>query len=426
MLKEIVESYESMRGRENLRFRNGLQKYVPLIREYLSDREITDKDGKVFKRFPFISLKEGDSIPLVGYIASYKHGLQDRKTFMKFGRYIKKFYPGQYSDKELEKHSAEYSEKNGAFNLLFARTSAEIQKVYQSGPPSCMSKHPLQLNNSDDLWHPDYDGDRHRYYNLDADGLLHPVQAYGEVNGPLDLSVAYITSVFNPDKIVTRAVCWESKKVYLTVYGSSSNGDHRLVPALKKLGFKQTDQLQGARLRKIMFQNNYVVPYLDINSRRVTDTGKYLVIDYDGEIVCESIDGIGMLNNANCFSCDCNMGNDEGYNDNNGNLYCDNCRAEYLYCCTWCDEYFNYNNVTAHYWEGEGDVCNNCYLQEFKTCKQSECNNIGTKDSMGSWNLVRTCNSCILINGLTYTGYKTIELGRPIYVKLNEEGKIIL
>jgi len=426
----IVESYEGMRTRDRNRIQCEGEQRVPLIYNELDDPCLCDKEGNNFKRFPIVSLKEGDSIPLIKYYANYQQALKDRRTFMRFGRYINKFYPDRYSSKELEGFSADYNKQFGAYTLLFARTSDEILQVYLNGPNSCMSKHPLQLNVSSDettqLWHPGYKGGAHRYFQLDDEGLLHPVKAYGDIGKPLDLSVAYIQSNFDKEKIVARCVCWEKEKIYNTVYGSSSN-DFRLVPALKKLGFTQSyARFEGARLQRIPFKDNFVLPYLDLNNRYCRDDGEYIVIDSHGEINCESVNGLAIMDNDYCYSCEDRVHSDDAYSDQNGNLFCIGCRDDCLTLCCWCDNYIHNDNTQFHFWQNEGDVCHNCFTNDFKTCQLPGCDNIGTNNSMVSYNFYRTCHSCVRHNGFIDTGFKTVQLNRPIFIKLNDDGKINL
>ena len=393
-------------------------------------REI--KQGEKYKRYPHVILKDGETIPLVGFYASYKHSLNDRITFMKYGKFINKFYPDKFDNKTIAQWSNDYAEEFGASVLHFARTGKDIVRVYENGPNSCMGKKRMQLQTSSDsasdptivqLWSKAYAGRRTRFFDLDDKGDLHPCMVYANWDEPLDLSVAYCVSANNPKKIVARAVAWESRKTYSTVYGSSSNSDYRLNPLLNALGFEQSANFQGARLRRVEFNNQFIMPYLDLgdNMRRACyDNGNYLIIDSsEGTIDCDTINGLGACNRNPCHCCDDDAGPDY-YLDHLSNRICHNCMSDSYFCCEGCDEYHhdssNYSNTD------NGIYCESCSSEYLKECFY--CNESHHTNGMGSFNLERICHNCITEKSLIFTGFRTRKLGRAIYVnRINGENE---
>jgi hypothetical protein len=189
----------------------------------------------------------------------FAHPCQDKIRFrdergrlvtMKPGRYIAKFYPTH----DAARYSALWHDWYQPAVLQFAKTADEIEEVYVNGPESCMSKECF-------------------------DSCIHPVRVYGDS----DLQLAYAR---RGDRITARALVWPERKIHGRIYGD----EDRLSAALEAAGYKE-GKFQGARIRRILENGQYVVPYLDwVQSAR--DDGDWLVIDRNGDIDCDVTDGL--------------------------------------------------------------------------------------------------------------------------------------
>tara|TARA_R100001244_G_scaffold23488_2_gene24141 strand:- start:547 stop:2001 length:1455 start_codon:yes stop_codon:yes gene_type:complete len=430
--KSPVETSEAFFNRQNHRLDYRSIDVVPFYSNGWSREQdvIEGVKGERYKRYPHISLKENEKLPMIGFYQSFKHALMDRLTFMKYGRYVKKFYPDQFNDLELAEKANQYNEDYGRVVLNFARTGKEIVDVYKRGPNSCMGKHEMQLQtpsgSSKDktvvqLWSKAYCNRYPRYFDLDPEGLLHPVMVYSNWNSPLDLSIAYTISANNEDRIVSRTLCNEERMSFGCVYGSSSNGDRFLVPLLHDKGFEQSYDFTGCRLRKIKYNNNFVVPYLDLGEscRRVEELDDdYLIIDPDGSIECESVNGLGYQSRNDCGCCG-ERCDPHYYEDHNGRNICSSCRGEYYFECFACDCLFHHDRGSETYEDHNGyDMvyCLSCYGNNFKEC--GYCSEDHHTNAMGSYNLERICKPCISEKGLIDSGYVTRKLNRRIFLKV--------
>ncbi|MBB4039093.1 hypothetical protein GGR34_000728 [Microvirga flocculans] len=172
----------------------------------------------------------GKKEPLVRYFASPEHGMIRRATEMKPGRYLQKFYPSL--DGDTVRHWATLID--AADTVRFATTPAEIKKVYQNGPRSCMA----------------YEDER---YESD----IHPVEVYGDS----DLQLAYLSYVDldAPNfRASARVLVWPERKLYCRIYGD----EQRMANALEKLGYTP-GSMRGAKIRKVTQGDYLVMPYID-------------------------------------------------------------------------------------------------------------------------------------------------------------------
>ena len=99
----------------------------------------------------------------IAFTENEEKGRQDRQTRMRPGRYLERYFPDLDAD-TVRAYATEIGAPAETFRV--ASTPAEIERVYEHGPRSCMSK------------------------SLDAyASRVHPVTVYGE---PGDLRLAYL------------------------------------------------------------------------------------------------------------------------------------------------------------------------------------------------------------------------------------------
>ena len=241
-------------------------------RDYAEPVWINELPSLYPEHFAHVSLTDKS---LVSFTASDAHGEADRQTIMKPGKYLKKYYQG-LTEKQISFYAEWFVKLTrppadiSNFEVLFARTQAEIVWVYEQGPASCMK-----------------DMDCVRVY------------AAG------DLAIAYMKN--GEGTVMNRALCWPDKKVFGRVYPTpdaydddnedgerySSSEDaedyqQALWSALKTAGFRSLSEdgtlFNGARLLKIESNDDHdeaVMPYLD-SSMRLNDEGEFFIMNKSG------------------------------------------------------------------------------------------------------------------------------------------------
>lgn len=295
-----------------------------------------------------------DKALYVAFTEDDTKGIADRQTRMRPGAYLQRYYSDWLSAEDVKEWCAKYAVEHGDNELLFARTADEIEHVYTNGPTSCMS-----------------------HSANEYDSPCHPVRVYAAG----DLAIAYIE---NDDTIQARALCWPEKKWYSRVYGY----EDVLTRVLEAAGYSY-HSMQGARMKRIPYDDGFVVPYLD-SVYAATDDGDYLIIESGGEIDCQTTNGISE-NYTTCARCgDSYDGeNDGGYiNDEN---WCPSCYENHTFYCEDCNETYS-DDDSYHHIDGHGTVCDSC-ISAYSTC--DHCNeptrdgnlNTGTEDR-------RYCDDC--------------------------------
>lgn len=251
---------------------------------------------------------------MVAFTASEEHGVADRQTRMKPGKYLKKYYGDVLSDDEIAKLAAEFGAHFAPPELSFATDADEIERVYRDGPRSCMAYHPG-----------------------DYASPCHPVRVYA---GP-DLALAYIER--GAGNITARALVWPDKKRYGRVYGD----EQRIVPLLRAAGYSY-GSLSGARIQRIpVYNGGFVMPYID-GIDYATDEGDYIRIGGFGSIYCQNTNGLSDERNY-CPHCE------EYYNPHEGSYWiadveqewCPSCRERDAFYCEGIGEYFSDNTESV-------------------------------------------------------------------------------
>lgn len=293
----------------------------------------------------------------IAFTQSEAHGIADRQTVMRPGKYLLQFYGDWVNQSLVDKYCAEIDAltKHLATPLQFATTKEDIIRVYQTGPSSCMSK------NADD-----------REYRTNG---VHPVSVYAAG----DLAIAYFTD--EQKAIKARCITWPAKKIFGRVYGD----ENRIAALLHRDGFKcsqSSTDWDGARLLKVKVPraDGYVCPYLDVANQRVTIGDDFLILDAeDGEYEASNVGSVIKGKGVNR-----ERDNDEDENDENY-CFCDNCNDR-----VHVDSIFSVN--------GDGAYCGTCYREGWFFCDtcDSDCERDSQQSAYTGQNAVciEICDNC--------------------------------
>jgi hypothetical protein len=225
----------------------------------------------------------------IAYTPSPEYGQRNRKVTIRPGRYLKQFYP-HISDAEIARLVGDMGRDYSEYDLAFAASADDIERVYKRGPNSCMSK-------SADIY----------------DSHCHPVRVYGDS----DLKLAYL-QLKKDQRITARALVWPEAKKIGRIYGDIL----RLRKMLTDLGYDQEDEmgkdLMGAKIRRIHDTNHpdrLVMPYIDgTQSYRVVDKD-WVEIDDASENACyqNGLDGEPDSCSYSCEHCGDGVHEDDAY-----------------------------------------------------------------------------------------------------------------
>lgn len=194
---------------------------------------------------------------------------------MKLGRFLK--YHG-VDDKIVRKNSqvlSAYCKKRAGVKLKFARTSDDIEHVYNHGPHSCMAG-------------------------------CSSVRAYATN----DIALAYIEV---DGRIVARTLVndMDESRGYVRIYGN----EELLLPLLSEMGYGNKVTLSGCSLLKLYDDDKVMLPYLDCGSH-VDDEGEVLIINKFGDYSAQNTGGY--LYSYTCDDCGEHVGEDEIYHVSDG------------------------------------------------------------------------------------------------------------
>lgn len=296
----------SWRRREQDRFRHGAYLPVPW-----DDLEPVD-DYSYSIRFPHFAVK---SPGLIAYTKTEEHGVLDRQTAVRPGRYLKDYFPDM-SDADVRDWVSKC--QSTSFELQFARTADDIERVYLGGPSSCMA-HPESAFSS----------------------CVHPVRVYGDS----DLAVAYYGNI---DKASARAVVWPDRKIYSRIYGGDT-----LRLLLEQAGYEQ-GSLSGAKVQALYDDDRscYVMPYVDyINYACETRLdGKTWLVLGSGRLQAQRTDGLSEDcdedNDWTCAACGEGYSADAESYSYDGESYCDGCYTDRFADCFDCGETYIREDMT--------------------------------------------------------------------------------
>jgi len=274
---------------------------------------------------------------MVAYTKNDEHGIADRQTIIRPGRYLTEFYSKYFDADQIQRYIGQCSAENQM--LKIAKSAKEIRRVYEGGPNSCMGG-------------PDGAGKQFKSW------LIHPVEVYGDS----DLAVAYYGSI---DKASARAICIPAKKIYGRVYGSAAV----LQALLHAADYNQgtTNDFEGCRIRAIEGRNGrLIVPYVDWIEWG-EQKNDWIILG-SGDIDLQTIEGAIDNEDENDQICDnCETEYDGNLTDSG---YCPTCDANRFYC-NGCvrDCWGEATRLTSGAW-----LCESCAEVEKKECTIEGCN----------------------------------------------------
>lgn len=253
------------------------------------------------------------SIRVPGNLAYYQSPAKRAagiETPIKPGRYLRKYFGDILSEEEIQRLGIAWQSATTPPELHVTQDADEIEKVYRGV----------------------YNGSCMHFGDGGWDGDCHPARVYA---GP-DLGIAYIGDA---NAAAGRCLVWPEKKIYYPKF----YGDHiRLEMALGMAGWKAGEDrdFDGARIRRIYDSDRdlYTVPYCDTHSV-ATDTGRYLILDDDGDVGLRETNGTNVSNpdshyRVECAECGDRVDEDDiNYVESVDRHVCDHClRLEYTRC----------------------------------------------------------------------------------------------
>lgn len=307
---------DSWRIRESLRFDNGTYKPLPAIimqAEWFANSE-SDKNH-------FAHRANLDSNK-IAFTESPEKGMEDRQTVIPINRYLARYFGDTLRSEEIAKISALYTAPeyaltigNDAESFRFAYSNQDV-KSESSFYSSCM-----------------------RYSKEYFGTPCHPAEAYAAG----DLAIAYITSPDDSAKVIARVVIWPEKMQFVRVYGIDETIRVALIDMLESRGFERADDWRGARIRAIVFDDRFVVPYIDgdITSLEYDDEDDVMTVSRHGNVDGSSTRGWAHSNSGRitCEHCGDRVREDDTRHVGN-ELWCDSCVSDSAVFCEYDEEYY--------------------------------------------------------------------------------------
>lgn len=311
---------------------------------------------------------------LLAYTPSEEWGVADRQLRVRPGKYLEQFAP-HLTQQERDHYCAQVKAIDDRNVVHFTSSPDTIEKVYQLGPDSCMSKRPSSYC---------------------SDGV-HPTRIYGD--SP-DLQLAYLGDL-DERTIRARVMVWPSRLIYSRIYGDETIGY-----LLKQQGYSK-GSLAGARVRAVECDNDsdvYIMPYVDgIESARLDSTCDYLIFqETDDGYYCQNTTGVTdnnysreQENETNCCAhCDTEIDSDS--------VYCESC-DESRYECGHCNrELFDRDRAADDI--GDYDhVCQRCVRSYAACCAECDNRYLSTPGYFGTqqqrdriaYDLYQYCPDCL-------------------------------
>jgi hypothetical protein len=251
---------------------------------------------QLLMEWPHVS--EGDRTK-IAYTQNEVKGQKNIQTVTSVGKYLNRHFP-------LPDHTIRdlVARHGSAARYQFVHTTAEMIYHLHKGPGSCM------------VWRDD------RGVRCSDGVQRHPYEAYDPKYG------WHMAVRIEGDETIGRALCMtqpiDGKKYYVRTYARPSNGgysetDNGMENWLAEQGYvKENYWEDGERLAYHETSDHFLAPFLDGGEKRVTiDVGaKAIVIDGDGEYLCDQTGGCPTDDSGDYFDCeDCGdrTPDDDGY-----------------------------------------------------------------------------------------------------------------
>jgi hypothetical protein len=301
--------------------------------------------------WPHIS--EGDRTR-IAYTQNEAKGQKNVQTVTSVGKYLNRHF-------DLPDHTIRdlVARHGSAARFQFVHTTAEMIYHLHRGPGSCM------------VWRED------RGIRCSDSVNRHPYEAYDPKYG------WHMAVRIEGDETIGRALCMTSptddKKYYVRTYARpSSNGgysetDNGMENWLTEQGYHKRDCWRdGERLAYHETCDHFLAPFLDGGEKRVTiDAGaKAIVVDNDGEYVCDQTGGCPTDDSGDFFDCeDCGdrTDDDDGYwvGRSEDTRVCESClEHNYVYVYGRRGHQYHVHQDNAVYVESQSEHYDEDYLDD--------------------------------------------------------------
>jgi hypothetical protein len=305
------------------------QSYQSVLRDYITDwREMV-------LEWPHVAMTDPTRL---AYTQSDEKGKRDQQTLTSLGKYLRRHMP-DCPDHMLRDYVARYTIDSSTCDI-----TTDLHKmihVVQTGPKSCMQS---------DEW--GYDDHPYNVYTPDLGwGMAYRMQG-GEYWG--------------------RALVNVQDKIYVRSYKRNPNAsgyshsDEMLEAWLSNEGYSHICDWEGYRLAKIHGRYDWLMPYLDGDTKNVAEYANYFEVDRYGGYVADRTDG--SMEEANRETCDC-CGDDYHEDDmcsvgeDGDTRVCDGCRENhYTYVIGRRGNEYDVHNEHAVYCESDDQYYDGEYL----------------------------------------------------------------
>lgn len=270
---------------------------------------------KIKNLFPHLPVKPGNA-GMIAYTQSATHGVMDRQTVARAGRFIRQFAKDGTCDEAVKQLTAQVTAHLSS-QFKHSNQREDYARVYIQGPSSCMS----------------YDESGKNFGRLLIDGLfVHPAEVYAHPDNDLEIVWMEVN-----DNVVARTIVNKARMQYPRIYAKESvaNAERRLAGYLEDLGYRQNDSALTDQklllLSPTKFPDAIICPYIDSSNLGVYVRDDHLLTGGDKTADHET----GCLSDYNtndhdywtCDSCDEEYDEDEEqYTDYAGDYICDCCR----------------------------------------------------------------------------------------------------
>lgn len=292
----------------------------------------------------------------IAYTQNEVKGQKDIQTVTSVGKYLNRHF-------DLPDHTIRdlVSRYGSASRFQFINTTAEMIYHLHRGPKSCM------------VWSTDHG------IKCDDGVTRHPYEAYDPKYG------WHMAVRIEGDTTMGRALCMTSPmdgvKYFVRSYlrpsneSSYSQTDDGMDTWLREQGYtKENYWRDGEKLAYHPARDNFLAPYLDGGERHVdvNEHERWLVIDSDGDWICENTGGYATNdqedeNSFDCACCDDRTADDDGYwvERSEDVRVCESCfNHEYTYVYGRRGNQYHVHNDNAVYVDSQSEHYDEDYLND--------------------------------------------------------------
>jgi hypothetical protein len=304
---------------------------------------------QLFLEWPHAS--QGDRTR-IAYTQNEDKGRRDIQTVTSVGKYLTRHFG--IPDHNIRDLVARYGT---AASFKFVHTTAEMIFHLHRGPGSCM------------VWRED------RGVHCTDGVTRHPYEAYNPKYG------WHMAVRIEGDDTVGRALCMTSPdtglKYYVRTYakaarsGGYSETDNAMENWLSEQGYEKRHHWRdGEKLAYISTCNEFLAPYLDGNDKRVSMQGDHILIDSNGNFICDQTGGEPTDDSGDYFECE-DCGDRTEYGDgywvgyNEDSNVCVSCyENEYVYGYGRNGRQYTFLSSDATYVESQSEYFHDNYFAD--------------------------------------------------------------